>query len=72
MKKYVFILSPPYQGSTVLLNLISSSNNVSSFLKSPKIKNKNGEGQMLMDDEFIENRWDPNYKISMYNIFKKN
>jgi hypothetical protein len=67
MKKYIFILSPPYQGSTVLLNLISSSNNVSSFLKHSYFKKKsiNGEGQLLMNQKFLKHRWDPEYKFSL-------
>lgn len=34
MKTYLFILSPPYQGSTVLYKLIASSPNVSTLISS--------------------------------------
>ena len=72
MKKFIFILSPPFQGSTILLNLISSSINVTSFLKNRFTLNKGlHEGQFLMseiDKNFFKNRWDPNYKVNMKDV----
>ena len=53
--KYVFILSPPFCGSTLLTELIATSKNVS-------LNNLDGtkEGQLLpkvMAEMFVENRW---------------
>jgi hypothetical protein len=71
MKKYIFILCPPYQGSTILVNLLDSSNNVSTFLNAPTWA---GESQWLIknhgDKIYESKRWDPNYNINM-DIIKK-
>lgn len=72
-KKYIFVLCPPLQGSTIIINLLSSSKNVSTFLDSPKLASMpswNGrEGQYLMehhgDINFFQNRWNPNYNLDM-------
>ena len=60
--KYVFILCPPYCGSTLLSQILASSPNVS-------INNSEGtcEGQTLpevRDQMFVDNRWDPELKIN--------
>ena len=59
--KYAFVLCPPYCGSTLLTQILSSSNNVS-------INNSIGtsEGQTLpevRDHLFVENRWDEDLEI---------
>jgi len=64
---YLFVLSPPYQGSTILLKLLSSSPNISTLLG---YKNWAGEGQWLLMrsgkiPNYWKNRWDPNYKLNM-------
>ena len=66
MKKvYIFILCPPFQGSTIIVNLLNSSKNVSTFLH----KNTTGESQWLYknhgDKDYEKNRWDPDYKLNM-------
>ena len=64
-KKFIFVLCPPYQGSTIIVNLLDSSKEVSSLL----CKNKLGEAQWLIkkhgDMTYESNRWDPNYNINM-------
>lgn len=66
-KKYIFVLCPPYQGSTIIVNLLSSSKNVSTFLNYKKTWA--GESQWLYkkhgDKNYIKNRWDPNYNLDM-------
>lgn len=59
--KYAFILCPPYCGSTLLTQILASSQNVS-------INNSQGtcEGQTLpgvRDHLFVENRWDEHLRI---------
>jgi hypothetical protein len=65
-KKYVFILCPPYQGSTILINLLDSSINTTTFVKAPV---QFGEGQWLLEKHNILsyelNRWNPNYELDM-------
>jgi hypothetical protein len=64
-KKYIFVLCPPYQGSTVIYRLLGTSPNVSTFLgKAPWM----GEGFGWInhaDNRFAPNRWDPNYPLDM-------
>jgi hypothetical protein len=71
MKKYIFVLCPPYQGSTIILNLLSSSKNVSSFIGKSHWM---GESHWLLkkhgDKNYESNRWDPNYNLDM-NLVKK-
>ena len=61
--KYLFILCPHYQGSTIILNLLNSSNKVSSFSH----VNRVGEGTALFKKAGINNfkvwssGYDPNY-----------
>ena len=65
--KYVFILCPHYQGFTIILNLLNSSNKVSSFSHI----NKLGEGTNLFPRVGIhnfniwENGYDPNYFLDL-------
>lgn len=67
MKKriYIFILCPPFQGSTMIVNLLNSSSNVSTLLD----KANNGESQWLYknngDENYEKKRWDPEYKLDM-------
>ena len=46
--KYVFILCPHYQGSTIILNLLNSSNKVSSFSHINKV----GESFLYYSNEY--------------------
>ena len=70
-KKYIFVLCPPSHGSTIIINLIDSSPNVSSFLDAATWA---GESQWLYgrhgDKDYKKNRWDPNYKLDM-NVVNK-
>lgn len=70
-RKYIFILCPPYQGSTIIVNLLNSSNNVSTLLDCGTWA---GESQWLYkkhgDKYFERNRWDPNYKLNMKLVHK--
>ena len=71
-KIYLFILSPPYQGSTILLKLLSSSPNISTLLGN---KNWAGEGQWLLMrsqqfPKYWKKRWNPNYKLNMRKVSK--
>jgi hypothetical protein len=65
-KKYIFVLCPPYQGSTIIVNLLNSSKNVSTLLD---CKTWAGESQWLYkkhgDKDYEKNRWDPDYKLNM-------
>ncbi len=65
-KIYIFVLCPPFQGSTIIVELLNSSNKVTSFLNSPT---KSGESQWLYkkhgDKQYIKNRWNPEYKLDM-------
>lgn len=65
-KKYIFVLCPPYQGSTIIVNLLNSSENVSTFLDCNIWA---GESQSLyeelVDKDYQENQWDPGYKLNM-------
>jgi len=68
--KYVFILCPHYQGSTIILNLLNSSNKVSSFSHINKV----GEGTTLFPRVGIhnfniwENGYDPNYFLDLKKV----
>ena len=61
MRDYVFILCPPYQGSTILVNLLATSPNVTTLLDTIP----NGELQWLFprygDTISLERRSDPTY-----------
>ena len=65
MKKYIFVLCPPQQGSTIIVNLLSSSKKVSSLMN----VQQHGESQWLYknhgDTNYEDNRWDPNYNLDM-------
>lgn len=73
VKKYLFILCPPFNGSTVLYKIIDSSKSVKTFLG--KTYNNNGkyvipkgEGHhLLIRDcpEYWENRHDSKFKLPM-------
>jgi len=64
-RKYIFVLCPPYQGSTIIVNLLDSSKAVSTMLKTDSV----GESQWLIknhgDKMYESNRWDPNYDIDL-------
>ena len=68
-RTYVFVLCPPYQGSTIIVNLLSSSKNTSTFITAPTWA---GESQWLLkrhgDEKYEENRWDPNYNLNMTQV----
>ena len=63
-KKYLFILCPPFQGSTLIYRLMDTSPSVSTFLgKAPHM----GEGQCFIantDKLYSENRWNKDYEIN--------
>ena len=65
-KKYIFVLCPPHQGSTIIINLLNSSKNVSTFLD---CKTWAGESQWLYkkhgNKDYEKNRWNPDYKLDM-------
>ena len=65
MKKYIFVLCPPQQGSTIIVNLLSSSKKVSTLMN----VNRFGESQLLYESNgditYHENRWDSNYELDM-------
>ena len=58
MKIYLFILCPPFQGSTIIYRILSSSTNISTLINNG---NWAGEGQWLLEKngykDFIDNRW---------------
>lgn len=65
-RKYIFVLCPPYQGSTLIVNLLNSSKNVSTLLD---CNTWAGEAQWLYkrhgDKKYFDNRWNPNYELNM-------
>ena len=65
-RKIIFVLCPPFQGSTIIVNFLSSSSNVSTFIDS---KTWNGESQYLYQEygvvDYIDNRWNENYDINL-------
>src|SRR3989304_10174816 len=69
---YLFVLSPPYQGSTILYKLLSTSPNISTFIGDSK--NWKGEGQIFLKrngmQEFFKNRWNKNINLNMQKIKK--
>ena len=70
--KYIFILCPHYQGSTIILNLLNSSNKVSSFSHINKV----GEGTALFkkaginDFKVWSSGYDPNYLLDYEKVKK--
>ena len=70
--KYIFILCPHYQGSTIILNLLNSSNKVSSFSHINKV----GEGTALFkkaginDFKVWSSGYDPNYFLDYKKVKK--
>ena len=71
MKIYLFILSPPFQGSTIIYRILSSSPNISTLINN---KNWAGEGQWLLESNgyknYIYNRWNEEFKINLDKIKK--
>jgi hypothetical protein len=71
-RKFIFVMCPPFQGSTVIVNLLNSSSNVSTFLDCKKTSR--GEGQWLYkyhgDVNYENNRWNPKYKLDMNMVNK--
>jgi hypothetical protein len=70
-KNYLFILSPPFCGSTLLYKIISSSPNISTLIGN---NNWVGEGQWLLmnyiEDFNEKNSWDSNYKLSFDKVIE--
>ena len=68
-KTYIFILCPPFQGSTLLVNLLDSSKITSTF---SKVAPNTGESQWLLpvhgDNHYMNNRWNPTYDLNMNRI----
>ena len=64
-KKYIFVLCPPYQGSTMIVNLLDSSKKVSTLLP----MTRNGETQHFIryfhDDIYYFNKWNPEYDLNI-------
>jgi hypothetical protein len=64
-KKFIFVLCPPFQGSTLLINLLDSSEKTTSFTHATWA----GEGHWLLrtngDTNYENNRWDPDYELDM-------
>jgi len=71
--KYLFILSPPYQGSTVLYKLIGTSPNVSTLI-SPKNPSHVGEGCALFHmtnyriQNYLKMRFNPEFHLDMNHV----
>jgi hypothetical protein len=65
-KKYIFVLCPPFQGSTIIVNLLDSSEKVSTLLSQNVWA---GESQWLIqkhgDPIYKSKRWDPEYNMNM-------
>ena len=60
---YIFVLCPPFQGSTIITKLLDSSEFTSSFIDTSDWA---GEGQKFINDPlYEENKWNPNYKLDM-------
>lgn len=60
---YIFILSPPFQGSTVLYKILHSSPKTTTLIGN---KNWAGEGQWLLPVKlYRKNRWNPNFNLNM-------
>jgi len=67
-KIYLFVLSPPFQGSTILLKLLNTSPNISTLLGN---HNWVGEGQQIFKKKipsYWSNRWNPDYKLNMSKV----
>jgi len=69
MKKYIFILCPPFQGSTILTNLLNSSKFTTTFCKNNNVCEGLYEyGKKIDKYWWNNNRWDVNYKLDMDKI----
>ena len=67
-KKYLFILCPPFCGSTLLYKILHTSPNISTLAGNG---NWAGEGTWLYSKEnnkYINNRWNPNYNIPIKDL----
>jgi len=58
---FLFILTPPYSGSTALIQLLNSGSRT-------MILEKRGEGQRLLPGLFEPDRWDPGKKVNYQSI----
>ena len=70
-RKYIFVLCPPFQGSTIIISLLDKFSHVSSFLDYTNVWA--GESQSIYkryDKNYDENRWNPDYKLDMKSIEK--
>ena len=69
MKKYLFILCPPFQGSTIIYRILSSSENISTLINN---NNWAGEGQWLLKkngyNEYLINRWNEKFSANIKKI----
>jgi hypothetical protein len=62
--KYLFILCPPFSGSTILHKIINSSNNVSSFLNEEDSIEGQGQGFLNMFiNDYEKNRHNTSYTL---------
>jgi len=62
--KYLFILCPPFSGSTILHKIINTHPNVSTFIGNPDTIEGQGQGFLIYDDENYEsNRHNENYEL---------
>ena len=58
---FLFILTPPYSGSTALAQVLNSANN-------SMLLQKRGEGQWLIPGLCQKNRWDPSKKVDWESV----
>ena len=68
-KIFIFILCPPFQGSTILYKLISSSPHATSLINNG---NGNGEGQWLLEKDgykiYKNRRWNKDFTLNMKRV----
>ena len=67
-RNYIFILCPPFQGSTAIYRLLETSPETSTFLNKVEWM---GEGQNLLAQSFRgyqRNKWDPDFSLQMAEV----
>ena len=68
-KNFIFVLCPPFQGSTVIYRLLNTSPNATTFLDKVAWM---GEGHVLIrkniHNNWRNNRWDPYFDINMSKV----
>jgi RNA recognition motif-containing protein len=66
-KIFLFVLCPPYSGSTIMYKILDSSDYTSTLINNNN--GQNGEGQWLLSKygltDYITNRWNPDYILDM-------